>query len=677
MNKKWRCGIFSALLLWALSSSAAEFTWFRLADGTEGWIEFASATAAGQNRIHVFPRLLGPNGADSQIRIEERDDGVVVGFKIQSPRTGEASEFVGEVLRQVAGLPSNKSRDYQVDLPGVSQAELRVVRGGEILARRSLEGKLPSVTVGAIKVPVSDQVTRRALIAGNFTLEAQISLPLTSYSGMAVALSERLAVDAKVEAFKSIVTQQSTSGGKFLFLDWRRQTARNVVTQSITQSQTSSSERRASVYSVDADEAMLAKVEKLLGFEEMSKEKVIDNHIKAAKRAEEAGDMELAKLHREYVSKLDAATPKVEAALLQKALKALGGDNPKIAVFLANGIAFSESSSVGVSRFQGMGRVSSVDLSSVEYAELKLSTSATKFLVTSGPFPITGSAVLGTIAPDEQSATLALIEAVNRADLVRARYAINAGGQPNGLEGPSARSPLMVAAGQCNKAMVTLLLGAQANPTLRDSSGRRARDYAKVSDCAEVVSALDAVPLSRLRLDLKTNTGVALLGLQAEDRGAILPGTGKASVVGTVASGDVLLRLVVKARLWVPPAIYALAPMFYDRQVLHGYERDADGQTLRVFDMEDVVRLSVDLSAGENRLERALRYDVNQRMFVLAEDVDQELPPIAAIQHMNDNLHFGVGPGAGMPAMAPSVCLRWKKIAPGSMVEECAEWGRR
>jgi hypothetical protein len=347
-------GLYSGL---ATSVLAAEFTWFTDVQGREGWIEFAAETVSFQNRIHVFPRIGAP-------RIEGRSDGVVVTFEIDSDAPAGAAGFTQSVLSKVVTDPSRVSQNYQVNVPRPRGLRIKILRDGTELAGRQIDGQIPGRYTLQIKVPVSG-TERETMLRGEFQVEAAFDLPTANFSSLAVNVKESLVTHYKIEAFKSVVKSARTSGGKFLFFDWRRRSARTIINQSINEQrstnvsrQTNSTNvsRQTNVLTIDPNEAMIARVEQLLGISSLSKEAFVARHLAAAEKAKTAGDYDLAALHEEYALKADDPTPKVQTELLEKAFTALSGSEPAIAAFLANGIQFSETSGSSSSRFHGFGQ---------------------------------------------------------------------------------------------------------------------------------------------------------------------------------------------------------------------------------------------------------------------------------------------------------------------------------
>lgn len=481
-----------ALLFLSKSAIAAEFTWFTDVQGREGWIEFSERTVAFQNRIHVFPRLGGPDGADGPPRVEARDDGVVVSMIIDSQSPENARAFTDAVLAQVVSRPDSVSNEYQIDVPRPRGVRVAVVRDGETLASREIEGRVGAEYVLQIKVPSSGD-TKAALLRGDFQLQASFELPVATFSSININVDESAVVSYKVQALMSVTKSSRRSGGKFLFLDWRHQSARTAITRSINEQRSVTSSRETDVLTIDPDEAMIARVEALLGLAPLSHDAFVANHLRAAIQAEAAGDFDLAALHREYAAASGDPTPRVQTDLLEKAFAALGQSEPAIGVFLANGIQFSEGSTRSSSRYQGFGQTRIEGTTNNRFSEMKLTSALVKYAVSSGPFTAGDSSLIrwfGTGTPDEQTATTGLLRAVETGNMPMLLASLRFSAGYNAVYGMRRQTPLMMAAQRCNHTMVKTLLDAGANPFLRDTSDRRAAEHARSSGCPDVAALI-------------------------------------------------------------------------------------------------------------------------------------------------------------------------------------------
>jgi len=489
--------MFATLVLYsglATSGLAAEFTWFTDVQGREGWIEFAAETVSFQNRIHVFPRIGRPGDATGAPRIEGRSDGVVVTFEIDSNAPAGAAGFTQSVLSKVVTDPSRVSRNYQVNVPRPRGLRIKILRDGTELAGRQIDGQIPGRYTLQIKVPVSG-TEREAMLRGEFQVEASFDLPTANFSSLAVNVKESLVTHYKIEAFKSVVKSARTSGGKFLFFDWRRRSARTIINQSINEQRSTNVSRQTNVLTIDPNEAMIARVEQLLGISSLSKEAFVARHLAAAEKAKTAGDFSLAALHEEYALKADDPTPKVQTELLEKALTALSGSEPAIAAFLANGIQFSETSGSSSSRFHGFGQTNTSYFGSNGYAEMQLTTALVRYVVNAGPFAATAASLInffGSATPNEQAATRGLLKAVETNDIAMVRAALRLGAAYNAVYGLQRSTPLVMAGQRCNTEIVRALLQTGANPFLRDGNQKSAKRHARLAGCEAVAVLIES-----------------------------------------------------------------------------------------------------------------------------------------------------------------------------------------
>lgn len=475
------------------ASHAAEFTWFTEVQGREGWIEFSAGSQSFQNRIHVFPRVGGPGAPAGAPRVEGRSDGVVVTLEIDSSAPTDAAGFTRDVLTRVVGDPSSVAQDYQLNVPRPRSVRIAVMLDGAERASRTIDGQIPGTHTVQIKVPASGD-DRDALLRGAFQVETSFELPTANFSSISVNVKETLVSHYKISALKSVVKSARTSGGKFLFFDWRRRAARTIVQESINEQRSTSASRETSVLTIDPDEAMLARVEALLGIPSLSKEEFVARHLAAAAKAEAAGNYPLAELHKEYAAKADDPTPKVQTELLEKAFAAMAGSEPAIGAFLANGIQFSESSGSSTSRYQGFGQTDSSYFGSNGYAEMKLTTALVRYVVNAGPFASDDDAIrafFGTATPNEEAATRGLLKAVETGNIAMVRAALRLGGAYNAVYGMKRETPLTMASQRCDTEIVRALLQAGANPFLPDGDSRTAKRHAQLAGCQTVAALIE------------------------------------------------------------------------------------------------------------------------------------------------------------------------------------------
>jgi len=480
--------VMAAMCLLPGITYSAEFTWFADVRGREGWIEFNAEPIDFQNRIHVFPRIGGPEDPDGAPIVSARNNGAVVTVLIDSTPPGDTQSFVYDVLAKVVSQPSNVSPQYQLNIPRPRGVRINILQDGSLVATRTIQGRIPSEHVVQIHVPANG-ASKAAILRGEFQVEASFELPTAIFSSVSINVKESLVARYKIQALKSVVKRSRTSGGKFLFFDWRRKTAQTIIRQSINEQRSVRASRRTSVLTIDPDNQMISRIEQMLGLAPLSREKFVTNHLKAADQAEAAGNYELAALHREYALKADDPTPKVQTELLEKAFAALGSSEPAIGAFLANGIQFSEGSTTSSSRFQGFGQTRTDFFSENGYSEMRLTTSMVRYVLAAGPFASDDAHIrawFGTATPNQQAATRGLLRAVESNNVPMALAALRFSAGSNASYGLQGSTPLIMAAQRCNATIVKALLDAGANPYLRDGNHRSAAYYSKVAGCGEI-----------------------------------------------------------------------------------------------------------------------------------------------------------------------------------------------
>lgn len=527
---------------------AAEFTWFSNVDGREGWIEFSAQAVSFQNRIHVLPRVGGPISPDEPPVAQDYPDGVIVKLAIYSDGPDDAASFTKDVLQSVVSDPDAVSMRYQVDAPRPRNVRLEIEQDGNIVPVTLDNVRLSSTTVITKRIPCTGDVKSKYL-RGEFSIKAYFDLPTAMFSSASVDISEDLLTHYKVDALKSVVKSAATSGGKFLFFDWRRKIASTMINQSIRDDRSVSATRETSVFTVDPDDAMLNRIDQVLGSAPMSQEDFVKNHNIAAKKAEEAGDFKLAELHREYASKANDPTPRVQAELLEKAFEAASGSSEAaIGQFLASGIQFSETSSASSSRFQGFGETHTELFTKKGYHEMKLSTSMVGYVVSANPSSSEEvSHWFGAKTPNRIAATQGLRRAVQDGNVAMTLAALRFSPEINASD-DYGKTPLIIAAERCQPTIAKLLLDAGANQYLTDGSQQTAFDRANTNMCQSVAQLLEGRLPINIVLNLNGTNEVELIKASWEESGVRYEGNPQSVQIQT-GRGRKLFRAIITARI--------------------------------------------------------------------------------------------------------------------------------
>ncbi len=656
---------------------AAEFTWFTNVHGREGWIEFAAGPQNFQNRIHVFPRVGGPGAPGAAPRVEGRSDGVVVTLEIDSNAPPDAGGFTRDVLSRVVSNPARVSQDYQVDVPRPRSLRIAVTLDGAERASRQISDRIPGTHTVQVKVPVTGE-ERDAMLRGAFQVETSFDLPTANFSSISVNVKESLINHYKISALKSVVKSARTSGGKFLFFDWRQRSARTIVQESINEQRSTSASRQTSVLTIDPDDAMLARVEALLGIPSLSKEEFVARHLAAAAEAEKVGDIQLADLHKEYALKADDPTPRVQTELLEKAFAAMASKEPSLGAFLANGIQFSESTGSSVSRYQGFGQTDSSYFGSTGYAEMRLTTAQVRYVINIGPFAAADDDIrgfFGTARPNEEGATTGLLRAVESSNIAMVRAALRFGANYNAVYGMKRETPLTIASQRCNTEIVRALLQAGANPFLRDSNGRTAKRQAELAGCQTIASLIEGFASAKtLNFNLGEGPGVKLVKVDIEESGTVYEG-GRTGPTFETVRGEKLFRAIITADVQVNETERQARAAYYDH--FHFLRsRFVNGQLVNLYRIRDVVRFPITVVNGDT-VDFEIHFDTSVPGLTFA---NKEGGPYAIdrIARFSDNQHFGFAPRAfdGANSTSPrTVCLEQRPDPQHPMIMECARWG--
>ncbi|WP_296312182.1 PDZ domain-containing protein [Erythrobacter sp.] len=147
----------------------------------------------------------------------------------------------------------------------------------------------------------------------------------------------RLAIDRFVEETQKATTKYRSSGFQVLGFGSRRKRLKQSMTQSLEYKDNVDIINSTQIISFDATEDMIKRFEDAF-FPTISRDDLIVRHEAAAKKAQDEGKPELAKLHTDYAIAMKNDDPSLEVDM-EKAAAALSAQD--FAGFLAHGVRFS------------------------------------------------------------------------------------------------------------------------------------------------------------------------------------------------------------------------------------------------------------------------------------------------------------------------------------------------
>ncbi len=119
---------------------------------------------------------------------------------------------------------------YQITTVNPSNILLVLKYHSEILDKDEYEYKLPSSVEGSFFFDGSTNI-QNELVKGNFDVEVSFDLMQTEYKAIILEIQNTQLIKSQVEAFKEVIEKKSTTGGKFLFFDWRKSVTKKIINQ--------------------------------------------------------------------------------------------------------------------------------------------------------------------------------------------------------------------------------------------------------------------------------------------------------------------------------------------------------------------------------------------------------------------------------------------------------------
>ncbi len=235
-----------------------------------------------------------------------------------------------------------KWKAMRMEMASLDGLSLRLLVDGEVLASRSIpgsavpqNGRLPSLFV---RHPTTSHFNR--LRGGNYEVEVSYQFR-DSHAGTITANYDfRQVMTEYVEQTQQTITKSRSSGFSIFNVGSSRRSISQHV-KSEDKSHASSDARTSTVIEMeDADPNLISQFESRF-FPELSKQKAIVEHTRAAEAAEQSQQPTLAKVHREYAQALMADNKEKELDSVGAAAALSSGN---YAMFIAKGVRFNQSS---------------------------------------------------------------------------------------------------------------------------------------------------------------------------------------------------------------------------------------------------------------------------------------------------------------------------------------------
>lgn len=532
----------------ATPAYADSFVRFRVKE-YEGWVEDTGSSI----RVRIIPFVLGPDtnppapagfynfstpaGQDAP-RLRIMADGrVMLPFKIIS--SGGMSQDVWPAISASTGIPAARLMSAQVGMVRATFNTATLKVGGVVIAEENLGGG----TIGgdpefAFYLPADRPDLIEAVRNDDYQISLDYQHDLADVRSLSLDMTVSQVSSMWVNAFREVVRNKSSSGGRFLFFNFSSKVSSSRVKESMNSGAQESGLTDINIVMRDPTPEMESRVNQVLGFAQTTRAEMLARHQAAYATALAAGNPKLADAHEKYIEALGPDAPTDNGAALQAALSKL--TDAEGLQFLAAGFQTSESSSSSYYRYDYSMAASAKTEAKTSYREYLISNSLVKsrYIASKTPGAMRGALALAmqemisTVFPSavagqplNQAQWLqGVLGAIESRNVNALRLALNPDIRDN-VVGLDIDAPVdqwgnrlihRAARASGGLAMVQLLLRNGASPNVKNNVGDVAADSADDAGETETASYLNTETMrsGSFLVDL-TATGAISLQLAA------------------------------------------------------------------------------------------------------------------------------------------------------------------
>jgi ankyrin repeat protein len=529
--KKINFLVFTLLFVFLLvqKTNAAEFPWFNI-NGLEGWAEI-SDNMSTDKKINVLPKIYGPSGVGyfggpsintTDLIAVKPDGSIIVKYLILSDPAALPKEFKENVYNQIKGsgypITLQNLNNYQLNFVKASNIIVSLVVNGNVVQSKNFGGGIISSRyTGEFNINY-DSDYYSEIRNGQFKIEMNFAFPYTNFSGLTINLNQTAINRIKVESFRQVIQQRSTSGSSFLIWDFRRTVVRNIEKERISSNVTSQYVSNIDIVLRDPDETTLSILDNLLGVTKLSKEDFIKRHEALTLQAFAQNNPKLGDLSKRYVEAVKNNDEAKQLDVLKSLVALQSGD---IATFIATGVRFSESSVSGNSTYVGVFEANITSTNIENYTSKVIKTIEYNYTTMIEDFSLMSHVILqaelsqrmnlfGSMYPTSEIVNFKLLESVNSNNLINTKLCLANGGNPNyeTLD----KSLLSIAIEKNNIEMVRLLLKNGANPNTKNIYGETPIILASNNNQLNIVQLLNEYKdkFGKIKLVIHNQQGVSL-----------------------------------------------------------------------------------------------------------------------------------------------------------------------
>jgi hypothetical protein len=261
-------------------------------------------------------------------------------------------------------------KKFRVEMTALNEVVLSLLVDGEIISTRQIPGSTLVIAGNTLPtLPVQAATPRQVnrIKSGSFELQISYRFKDSKVGSINASFDAKRTSDSYISETQRAITQNKSSGFKVLGIGYRRSKLKQSLDQSVTQRTSELNMANTVIVMDDADEDMIEQFEAQF-FPSLSKQSVIEDHLRAAAVARAGGDTGLAKVHEDYASALrrDDELAEVDAVGAAAALSA--GD---YAGFIAKGVRAQLSDDNRSNNFSRVISISSNQEDSTTWSQLR------------------------------------------------------------------------------------------------------------------------------------------------------------------------------------------------------------------------------------------------------------------------------------------------------------------
>lgn len=274
-------------------------------------------------------------------------------FLIFPPASGLMHQLMNSVAAYQTMLDEQerdigKYENYAAELVSLSEMEVNVILDNQIIARRVFDNTFISRSGSFLNIEVVNPslYQQNRIARGNMNVLVSYKFRDARTRTINARFDARRIIHSFLSETQRSAVSSSSSGWSFLGLGSRRKTVKSAFDSEVRSRYEGSNYESTSIEMFDASEDMIAEFERDF-FPELSRDKVIENHLAAA--AEAGSDTRMRDLHLKYAESLQISDPNLEVDIAGAVASLAAKD---YAGFLAKGVRWGSHRATGNSSFR-------------------------------------------------------------------------------------------------------------------------------------------------------------------------------------------------------------------------------------------------------------------------------------------------------------------------------------